>query len=232
MNEEPKSIDEVESNESYRIYERRYDQLTQRASSNNENRDKTVVTVSGAVLALTVAYLRLVEGDVVWAPCLYIGWILFFIAIALTVISLHTGNKAIDVGLVQDFEFYVMGNDEGNGNVWERYNNRINISSSGCFLIGLLVILIFLFRNGSGAPEADLPNQEAVLDNTTVRITGAAQIVINGDVAMPVPQKKAGSLPSSKKSQGAGKRQQPPKQQPPNTTESNSSQSSSTSTED
>jgi hypothetical protein len=83
------SANENDAKERTRVYERTRDDLSKRQLSNAENLDKSVLTYSGAGLALSLGFLKdfipIREAKLPWA--LYGSWIAFTAAMVLVVLS-------------------------------------------------------------------------------------------------------------------------------------------------
>jgi hypothetical protein len=97
--------------EGKRLYERHRDDLSKREISNAENLDKSILTYSGAGLALSLGFLKdfipIAEAKAAWA--LYGSWIGFTLAMVLVVVSYVLSLKAIQIQLDRAKRYYLLG---------------------------------------------------------------------------------------------------------------------------
>lgn len=122
-----------------------------RQVSSSENFDKSVLTYSSWALGISIAFLKdFVPILQARAPIsLYLSWIFFTLAIALTTTSFLVSYKGLEVSLAHAVKYYLEG-DEEYFNKDNFYNNVVkwfNRISAACFLLGLVLTIIFVSAN-------------------------------------------------------------------------------------
>ncbi len=99
--------------------------LDQIHSSNNENYDKAILTLSSTGFMFSVAIINFIDGKVVGLSCVYGAWLCFILAISVNLISFITGNKATE-------------HEKPRDNNYAKLTKWLNI------LAGILLILAFI----------------------------------------------------------------------------------------
>ena len=133
------------------IYDSYRDDLRKRQLSNNENYDKTVLTLSSSGLALsltaikfaiplaTAKYLLLIQGS----------WWLFGATILISIIAYWISNKALDIQLKNAEDYYSKGNEDAfsKKNWYSDVNDWLNMTAGVTFIIATALIISFVTYN-------------------------------------------------------------------------------------
>ena len=133
------------------IYDAYRDDLRKRQLSNNENYDKTVLTLSSSGLALSLTaikfaiplekakYLFLIQGS----------WWLFGATILISIIAYWISNKALDIQLKNAEDYYSKGNEDAfsKKNWYSDVNDRLNMTAGVTFIIATALIISFVTYN-------------------------------------------------------------------------------------
>ena len=150
------SYDEPERD--YEQYLKERDELLKRQLSNSQLFDKAILTLSSAGLGFSLAFIRkgvsLDEATQVYL--LYFSWGLFFLAIASTLISFFTSQRAISKQLEFN-EGYYLGNEgkpsnsenkaDNSKNRWNQITNTLSCFSLIFYLLAILLTVLFIALN-------------------------------------------------------------------------------------
>lgn len=133
------------------IYDAYRDDLRKRQLSNNENYDKTVLTLSSSGLALSLTaikfaiplekakYLFLIQGS----------WWLFGATILISIIAYWISNKALDIQLKNAEDYYSKDNEDAfsKKNWYSDVNDWLNMTAGVTFIIATALIISFVTYN-------------------------------------------------------------------------------------
>lgn len=107
---------------------------------NKEHLNRSILTLSAALLGLSVAFIKdlraAVDSPYFWV--LRASWIGLILAIVLVLISFWFGLKALDSELVKQDP---ARNDDGR---WTRITDWVDILATACFVLALILTVIFL----------------------------------------------------------------------------------------
>lgn len=144
------------------IYQRTRDDLLKRQLSNDENLDRSILTLASAALALSVAFLRYTPNPTSFG-LLVVAWIGFVTAIIATIASYITSQLAIKRQL-QLAERYYLENDAGAIDA-PNYNAKITewltFAASGLFVFGIIMMLWFFTFNLRSNTEEKMSNDQS-----------------------------------------------------------------------
>ena len=133
------------------IYDDYRDDLKKRQLSNDENYDKTILTLSssGLALSLTAIKFAIPLATAKYLCLIKVSWWLFGLAIFTSIIAYRVSNKALDLQLENAEEYYVKGNEEAfsKENCYSSFNNMLNKVSGSTFLIATISIILFVTLN-------------------------------------------------------------------------------------
>ncbi len=133
------------------IYDAYRDDLKKRQLSNDENYDKTILTLSssGLALSLTAIKFAIPLATARYLCLIKVSWWLFGSAIFTSIIAYWVSNKALDIQLGNAEEYYVKGNEEAfsKKNCYSSFNNLLNKGSGSIFLIATISIVLFVTLN-------------------------------------------------------------------------------------
>ncbi|VVD91607.1 hypothetical protein PHO31112_01650 [Pandoraea horticolens] len=170
------TIDAEEKRERTRLYERHRDDLSKRQLSNAENLDKTILTYSGAGLALSLGFLKdfvpVTGAKIPWA--LYGSWGGFTLAMVLVVVSYMLSLHVIDRQLDRARRYYLEGDDDAlTESGWQDFCARhLNTwMSAAAFVVALSLTTIFVSANLS---EVNMANSKGVRGIAQDGVTGMA----------------------------------------------------------
>ncbi|MBU9344511.1 hypothetical protein KTE11_07225 [Burkholderia multivorans] len=143
-----------------RVHERERDDLRKRHISNAENLDKSVLTYSGAGLALSLGFLKdfipIREARFAWA--LYGSWIAFTVAMVLVIVSYVVSQMVINFQLDRAHRYYDEHEEDALDEctkidlVAQHLNGWIYAAA---FAVGLSLTILFVSVNLSGANMAN-----------------------------------------------------------------------------
>ena len=147
-----------ESERDYKQYLKERDELLKRQLSNSQLFDKAILTLSSAGLGFSLAFIRkgisLAEATQVYL--LYVSWGLFVLAIASTLISFFTSQRAINKQLEFNEDYY-LGNEgkpsnsenklDNPKNRWNQITNALSCFSLIFYLLAILLTVLFAALN-------------------------------------------------------------------------------------
>ena len=144
--------------------------LLKRQLSNSENADRAILSVSTAALGFSLAFLKDIVSlqDAAFPLLPYLSWVLFMLAIAVTLLSFFTSQKAIDEQLVLAHKYY-FDRDDASALLRSKYASVTDwLNKFGAFflVIGLLATCIFVGINlwkGKTMPEKKQINEGATV---------------------------------------------------------------------
>lgn len=113
--------------------------------------DKAIFTLSGGGLGLSIAFLKDIVSikQATWLYLLFSSWSLFIASIILTLVSFLSSWVAIDKQLNFAEEYY----NQGNTSILSKTNKAsiltitLNIISVVCFVIAVILIVLFISKN-------------------------------------------------------------------------------------
>ena len=125
--------------------------LLKRQLSNSENTDRAILSVSTAALGFSPAFLKDIVSlqDAAFPLLPYLSWVLFMLAIAVTLLSFFTSQKAIDEQLVLAHKYYI-DRDDASELLRPKYasvTDLLNKSGAVFLVIGLFATCMFVGIN-------------------------------------------------------------------------------------
>lgn len=157
-----------------RIYEKYREDLSKRQISNAENLDKSVVTYSGAGLALSLSFLKdfipIENARFAWA--LYASWACFTLAMVLVVASYVLSLKVLNLQLDRAERHYLQFDEDAatERGRWDKCADHVNHwMSAAAFAVALVLTTFFVSTNLRGANMAE---KKAVRVLTRDGVTG------------------------------------------------------------
>lgn len=122
-------------------------ELKESKSASQDQLDKALLTLSAGAFGITFAYIdNFITGSPEYINLLFLSWISWGLTIGMSLIAFYLTIKSFKVTIKlidQDPERVY----EQPFNKWDRAVNVLNILSLGGFLIGLLLIGIFVKIN-------------------------------------------------------------------------------------
>lgn len=147
-----------ESERDYEQYLKERDELLKRELSNSQLFDKAILTLSSAGLGFSLAFIRkgVSLDEATQEYLLYFSWGLFFLAIAFTLISFFTSQRAINKQLESNEDYYL--GDEGkpsnsenkpdnSKNRWNRISKDLSCFSLIFYLLAIALTVLFAILN-------------------------------------------------------------------------------------
>ncbi len=124
------------------------DDLVKCQLSNDENYDKSVLSLSSAGLGLSLAFIRNLNP----MHCKYLlilSWVLFAIAIIVTIISFRVSQFSIERQMEYAEEYYINGKGEYHKkiNPFSSITKRLNYSSGTAFILAVIFTVTFVSIN-------------------------------------------------------------------------------------
>lgn len=142
---------EVDDKTRLELYTNVREELMQRQLSNSESADKTIITISSAALGLSFTFLKdfLLPHKPVFLCVLYSSWILFVLAILITVIGFFVSQKALDEQLKMAENYYIHKNPDA---FVERPKYKVltdwfNYIAAAMFVFGVISTCVFVYTN-------------------------------------------------------------------------------------
>lgn len=144
-----------------RLYERAKDELVAGQRSNAEQFDRSVLTLSAGFLALSVSFVKDVVpfAEMVHAWLLYSSWILFAIAISLTLFGMLYGQHILKSLIAGADQYYLQAKPEA----WHlseslpRQIDRVNVAVGVMFAAGVFFTVAFVIVNIGGRDMWEKP---------------------------------------------------------------------------
>ena len=132
------------------LYAKTREDLLKRQLSNNENLDRSILTLSSAALGLSVPFIRgLPRID---CPTLIIlSWLSFVVAIIATICSYHVSQHGIGKQLDIAERYYLKEDDSAldTKNHAAKWNENLAYVSTICFVLGIILLLVFFGVNAT-----------------------------------------------------------------------------------
>lgn len=143
------------------LYKQTTDDLYKRQLSNNENFDRSILTLSSAGLALSVTFLQNLES-VACFPILLMSWLGFVFAIISTLVSFQTSQWGIKTQLDLAERYYLKNDDraleEAKNNLWAKATDALAIISAITFIFAIITLLVTFSQNTSVSKQEQLKN--------------------------------------------------------------------------
>lgn len=141
----------TEDKERVRVYEKIREELTNIQTSNAENFDKSILTLSSAGLGISLVFLdKFINiSEAQYKDLLYFSWVLFVSAIITTLVSFILGQKGIKVHLKYAEKYYL---EEDEGYLLKKNKFQIFVDVYAYFTIiffisAIIFLMIFVFIN-------------------------------------------------------------------------------------
>ena len=137
--------------ERVRVYENIRDELSKIQTSNAENFDRSILTLSSAGLGISLVFLdKLINiSNAQFKLLLYLSWILFVLTIITTLVSYIMGQKGIKVQL-NFAEKYYLDEDESyllKKNKYQKFVDVYAYFTISFFISAIIFLMIFIFIN-------------------------------------------------------------------------------------
>lgn len=200
------------------IYEQRRAELLQRLFSNSEAYDQAVLTLSSALLGLSLAFVSDVVPfkQAVWLSCLYMSWAALALAVITTVVSFRISDSAIKHELELAHRYYLERDEEAFvRSTRAALTEWINALAGGFFILGVVLTIVFVVLNARGQAMSDegKPGSNSLAyDGQTITTMQKVMVsdLTKGQTVAPMQQIPQ-SQPSTNQSGGGGAQ---PAQQP------------------
>lgn len=166
QNQEKFSRTEEEQKRCDVIYDKYREDLLKRLLSNNENYDKTIISLSSAGLALSLTAVKfIVPLDLahnLWL--IKLSWFLFLITLICSITAYLVGNKAISKQMVIAENYYIAGlvSAQTERNPYSKINSILNNVTGLFFIFAISLVIFFVTSNLKG-------NESMVDKKTTVK---------------------------------------------------------------
>ena len=175
------------------VYQKTREDLLKRLLSNDENFDRSILTLSSAALGLSVAFLRGGTNNNCFAM-LVLAWMGFLVAMVSTLVSFLASQKGI-VKQLELAERYYLRDDEGaltEVNIGAIVTERCRYVSVTAFILATIALLAYFAINLPLKEEKDTMSGEK-------RITSAPLKHVEGGASVPqmqaVPMERGATVP-------------------------------------
>ena len=162
------SFDDSEAKKQFINYR---DKLLQILAKNSENYDKSILSLSSAILAITLILIKDVininEALYLWE--LKAAWALLILSIVLTISSYITGRFAIEKQLKNAEKYYLQGQHAylTKINIWKPFTKTINMASGFSFIFAIIFLVCFVSTNIKEYNMSEGNQKQAPIDNRT-----------------------------------------------------------------
>jgi hypothetical protein len=180
-----------------KIYDEYRNILLDRQLSNSEKYDGALLSLSTGVLSLSLAFIKDIVpiGDLIIVWVLIASWALFAISIILTITSYITSQKGISTQLEYAEEYYLKGNKDylNKENPYSGWTECFNLSSGICFILALVVTILFVTVNLYEAMKMSEKKSDSVPIFDGAVIPQMRSMNSNGDIEQrgaPIPKMK------------------------------------------
>ena len=171
------------------LYMKQRDDLLARELTNSVNFDKSVLSLSSVGLGFSVGFIRDVVGVNVAAGLwlLHASWVLFGLAIIMTLVSFLISQKAIQIQLELANRYYLKNDEEclNRKNHAARWNEFLAWGSCVCFILAIAMTVVFAVTNTKEGPA--MANEEKVILSEGVTLTDMVPKPGSGTKGAPVP---------------------------------------------
>jgi hypothetical protein len=146
-----------------RLYEQTKAEVISKQLANSTTYDTSILTLSSALLALSVGFIKDVVAPISSAtilPALYLSWVSFGLAIISTVSSFMIGQWGYKALLKGAERYYIKGEPDA-FNVSVTVSRRIEIANyihGAMFVVGTIFMLVFVIANFSRLANMPDPN--------------------------------------------------------------------------
>ncbi len=169
------------------LYQKTREDLLKRQLSNNENFDRSILTLASAALALSVTFLNGTGAHGCFA-LLVLSWIGFVLAIVITIISYLTSQHGISRQLELAERYYLKNDDSAltATNLAAAWTDRCAVSSAVSFVIAIILLLTYFAINLPRRTEIPHMAKESKLVDNAAAIPSLQKV--HGGASVPTMQ--------------------------------------------
>jgi hypothetical protein len=135
----------------YEGYWKSLDDLNRRQISNSETYDKSLLTLSTALLGISLTFIKdAIDIDTAGAFCLlYVSWFLFSGTIITVMVSFIYGQLVIEELKISAKKYFIDGDKSENDRSQTLYRrlNIVNTLSGIFFVVGVICLALFVGIN-------------------------------------------------------------------------------------
>lgn len=145
-----------------RLYEEYKAELISKQIANSTTYDNSILTLSSAFLGLSIAFIKdvVAPSSAILLCVLFAAWICFCMAIIITIFSFMIGQAGLKFLLASAERYYIQGNPEA-FHESDKVSRRIDVTNylhGGMFVLGTILIVIFVIANFSRIANMQNPN--------------------------------------------------------------------------
>ena len=131
------------------LYQKTREDLLKRQLSNNENFDRSILTLSSAALALSVTFMKGGGSTHNFFALLVLAWVGFVFSIIVTIMSYLTSQQGITRQLNLAESYYLENNEDSltARNLWAEWTDRFAYISATVFVFGIVMLLAYFSNN-------------------------------------------------------------------------------------
>jgi hypothetical protein len=141
------------SEDSRKLLEKYREDVNKRSLSNTENYDRSILTLSSAMLGLSLAFIKdLANAESV--ECKFLlpaSWMIFLLTIITVLVSFRVSESGLDQALRNAESYYRDGDQNAfsRQNIYGLINQKLNVLSGVLFALASLLTIIFVTLNFS-----------------------------------------------------------------------------------
>ena len=112
-----------------------------------DNYDKTILTLSSSAFGISFAFIKDIVGSdpLSYSYILILAWSCWLISMAFVLYSYFMSNRAFRKAIDQAYKGKIY--EEHPGGIFEKITDLLNILSGSLFVVGLILIIIFVSQN-------------------------------------------------------------------------------------
>lgn len=147
------------------LFHRLQEDIWKRQLSNCQERDRAVLTMATAMLAISLTFIDKVVtiSNAIQLPVLYLAWSGFVITIILTLSSFHVSQGGLERQLELGRKYYLENDQDAyehqkkGGNRGKTWTERLNWLSSVVFVLAVMFLVAFIGININHQHQSPAP---------------------------------------------------------------------------
>jgi hypothetical protein len=201
LSDDSEKVNEKNREEVKKLLEKYREDANKRSLSNTENYDRSILTLSTAMLGFSLAFIRDM-GNAQGVECkllLPLSWLLFLTTIAVVLYSFRLSERGLAEAL-KNAESYYLDGDETAFSAPNRFRNwteKLNTASGVLFVIASFVTILFVSINFSKTVMKPTETKGATIVAPQKVPLGATIPALQPAPPAPAPAPAPGTPPKS-----------------------------------